>query len=117
MPSSLIQHQYCVPAWRYGLTDCFQMKCHRLGIGKVQHKANRRIALCAHGAKDINRLRLRLRLQLLRPHDPEPCSLASPKSSLSATLRNAHFILKPKIDLTKLHTLGQNGFYLLDKCF
>jgi len=36
---------------------------------------------------------------------------------LSATLPNAHFILKPDIDLTKLHTLGKNGFYLLDKFF
>jgi len=36
---------------------------------------------------------------------------------LSATLPNAHFILKPDIDLTKLHTLRKNGFYLLDKFF
>ena len=111
MPSSLVKHQYRMPAWRYGLADCFQVKCHRLGIGKRQHKANRRIALRAHGAKDISRLRL------LLPHDAGPCSFASPKASLSATLPNAHFILKPDIDLTKLHTLGKNGFYLLDNFF
>ena len=95
MPSSLVQYQYRMPAWRHGLTDCFQVKCHRLGIGKGQHKANCRIALRAHGTKDISRLRL------LLPHDARPCSLASPKASLRATLPNAHFILKPDIDLTK----------------
>lgn len=47
MPSSLVQHQYCMAAWQYGLTDCFQVKCHRLGIGKGQHKANCHIALRA----------------------------------------------------------------------
>ncbi len=111
MPSSLIQHQYRVPAWRYRLTDCFQMKGHRLGIGKGQHEANCRVALRAHGAKDISRLRL------LLPHDAGPCSLAGPKASLSATLPNAHFILKPDIDLIDLHTRGKGCFYLLDKFF
>jgi AcrR family transcriptional regulator len=71
--------------------DCFQVKCHRLGIGIGQHEANCRIALRAHGAKDIRRLRL------LLPHDAGPGSLAGPKASLSATLPNAHFILKPDI--------------------
>ena len=98
-----------MPAWRHGLTDCFQVKGHRLGIGKRQHEANCRIALRAHGAKEISRLRL------LLAHDTGPCSLAGPKASLSATLPNAHFILKPDIDLTKLRTLGKNGFYLQDK--
>ena len=56
MPSSLVQHQYRMPTWRYGLTDCFQVKSHCLGIGKGQHEANCRIALRAHGAKDIGRL-------------------------------------------------------------
>ena len=102
-----------MPAWRYGLTDCFDVKCHRLGIGKGQHKANCRIPLRAHGTKDISRLRLRLLLL----HGAGPGSLAGPKASLRATLPNAHFILKPDIDLTKLHTLGKNGFYLLDKFF
>jgi hypothetical protein len=69
MPSSLVQHQYRMPAWRYGLADCFQVKCHRPGIGKGQHEANCRIALRAHGAKDISRLRL------LLPHDAGSCSL------------------------------------------
>jgi hypothetical protein len=111
MPSSLVQYQYRMPAWRYGLTDCFQVKCHRLGIGIGQHEANCRIALRAHGAKDIRRLRL------LLPHDAGPGSLAGPKASLSATLPNAHFILKPDIDLIKLHTIGKSGFYLPDKFF
>ena len=111
MPSSLVQHQYRMPAGRYGLTDCFQVKCHRLGIGKGQYETDCRIALRTHGAKDISRLRL------LLPHHAGPCSLACPKASLRATLPNAHFILKPDIDLTKLHTLRKNGFYLLDKFF
>ena len=111
MPSSLIQHQYRMPAWRYGLTDCFQVKCHRLGIGKGQHKANGCIAPRAHGTKDICRRRL------LLAYDAGPCSLAGPKARLGATLPNAHFILKPDIDLIKSDTFGKNGFYLLDKFF
>jgi hypothetical protein len=43
-----------------------------------------------------------------------PCG---PKASLSATLPNTHFILKPDIDLIKSDTFGKNGFYLLDKFF
>jgi hypothetical protein len=111
MPSSLVQHHYRVPSRRYGQADCFQVECHRLGIRKGQYEANCRVALRAHGAKDISRLRL------LLPHDAGPCSLASLKSSLSATLPNAHFILKPDIDLIKPQTIRKNGLYLLDKFF
>lgn len=111
MPSSLVQHQYRMPTWRCGFTDCFQVKCHRLGIGKGQHETNCRIPLRAQGAKDIGRLRL------LLAHHSRPCSLAGPKASLSATLANAYFILNPGIDLTKLDTFEKSGFYLLDKFF
>ena len=111
MPSSLVQHQCRMPAWRYGLTDCFQVKRQRLGIGKGQHEANCRIALRAHGAKDIGRFRL------LLPHHARPCFFAGPKASLSAALPNAHFILKPDIDLLQAHTAGKYRFYVLEKFF
>ena len=111
MPSSLVQHQHQhrMPAWRHSLTDCFEVKRNRLGIGIWQHDTHSRIALRAHGAKDICRLRL------LLPHDTGPCSLACPKASLGATLPDAHFILEPHIDLFKAHPAGENRFYLLDK--
>jgi hypothetical protein len=53
MPSSLIQHQQRMPAWRHSLTDCFQMKCHGLRIGIGQYQTHGSIALRADGAKEI----------------------------------------------------------------
>jgi site-specific DNA recombinase len=42
---------------------------------------------------------------------------AGPKASLSAALPNAHFILKPDIDLLQAHTAGKCRFYVLEKFF
>ena len=114
MPSSLIQHQHQhqqrMPTWRHSLTDCFQVKCHGLGIGIAQHEANCRITLRAYGAKDIRRFRL------LLPHDTGPCSLRAqrrvcvPHCPMRISSWN-------QIDLVKLNTSGKNGFYLLGKFF
>lgn len=60
MPSGLVHHQYRMPAWRHGLTDYFQMMCHRLGYWHRAAKSSCRLALRAHGAINIHRLRLRL---------------------------------------------------------
>ena len=74
-------------------TDCFQVKRHGLGICKGHYKTNRRIALRANGAKVVSRFRL------LLPHYARPCAFACPKACLGATLTDAHFVLKPDIDL------------------
>lgn len=73
-----------MPAWRYGLNDCLQVKCHRVSIGIGQHETHCRIALRAHGAKDISQLRFVL------PHHAEPCSLECtlPQKHCSAWLRS-----------------------------
>jgi site-specific DNA recombinase len=42
---------------------------------------------------------------------------AGPKASLSAALPNAHFILKPDIDLLQAHTAGKHRFHMLEKFF
>jgi hypothetical protein len=97
MPSSLIQHQQRMPTWRHSLTDCFEVKRHRLGICKRQHQTDCRIALRAHGAKDISGLRL------LLPHDTRPRSFACPETGLGAALPDAHLVLEPDIDLLELH--------------
>ena len=54
---------------------------------------------------------------MLLPHDPRPCSLTGPNPRQGATLADAHFILKPHIDLLKGDIRRQNGLYFLDQIF
>lgn len=111
MPPGLVKYQQSMPAWRHGLTDCFQVKRHGLGICKRQYQTHRRIALWAYGSKDIGRLKL------LLPHDTGPCSLACPKTSLGATLTDAHFVLKPDIDLLDVDIRWENGLHFPGEVF
>ena len=111
MPSSLVQYQHCVPARRNRLADFLQVKRHGFRIRKRQHQAHSSIPLRADGAKDISRLRL------LLPHDSWSCSFTGPNTGQGATLTDAHFILKPHIDLLKGDIRGQNGLYFLDEVF
>ncbi len=111
MPSSLVQNQYCVPARRNSLADFLQVKRHGFCIGKRQNQAHSSIPLRADRAKDISRL------GLLLPHDSRSCSLTRPNTGQGATLADAHFILKPHIDLLKGDIRGQNGLYFLNQIF
>ena len=111
MPSSLVQYQHCVPARRNRLANFLQVKRHSFCIGIRQHQAHSSITLRADGAKDISRLRL------LLPHDSWSCSFTGPNTGQGATLTDAHFILKPHIDLLKGDIKGQNGLYSLDEVF
>jgi hypothetical protein len=76
------------------------MKRHGLGIGKWEHQTDSRIALRAHGTKDISRFRL------LLSHDPRPAAPTCPDAGLGAALANTHFVLKPDIDLLQLDLRG-----------
>src|SRR6476620_6784274 len=100
-----------MPTWRHSQTDCLQVKRHGLGVCKRQHESHCHIALWAHGPKDISRLRL------LLPHHARPCALACPNTSLRATLANAHFVLKPDIDLLDMNVRWENGLYFAGEVF
>jgi hypothetical protein len=76
------------------------VKRHRLCFGKWEHQTDSRIVLRAHGTKDISRFRL------LLPHDPWPGAPTCPDPGLGAALANAHFVLKPDIDLLQLDLRG-----------
>ena len=111
MPPGLVKYSQSMPAWRHSQTDWFQIKRRGLGICKRQHETDCRIALRTHGPKDISRLRL------LLPHDAGPCSLACPKTGLGATLADAHFVLKPDIDLLDMNFRWENGLHVLGEVF
>ncbi len=100
-----------MPAWWHSKTDCFQVKRHGLGICKGKYKTNRRIALRANGAKDVSRLRL------LLPHYTRPCAFACPKACLGAALTDAHFVLKPDIDMLDGDIRRQSGLHFLGEVF
>jgi hypothetical protein len=87
------------------------VKAHGLSIGIGQYQAHGRIALRAYPAKEIGRL------GLLLPHDSRPGSLARPQPGLGAALANAHFVLKPDIDLVERDIRGKNGLHFLDEVF
>jgi hypothetical protein len=54
---------------------------------------------------------------LLLPHDSWSCSFTGPNTGQGATLTDAHFILKPHIDLLKGDIRRQSGLYSLDEFF
>ena len=96
---------------RHGLAQGLQVVGHRLGIGLRHDQADRATVLWTDGAKDVGRF------GLLLAHHPGARSLARPQARLRATLADAHFILKPHIDLLRRNAWRQRCRDFLDEVF
>lgn len=111
MPSSLVHYQQGMATCRNGLTDFLQMQGHHVGIGMRQYQPHRSIACWAHRPEDI------VRLRLLLAHDTRATALVRSNPGLGAALANAHFILKPDLDLIERHVRRQDRLNFLGKIF